>query len=508
MAMVLLSLGCSLVTYRLFLHPLSKYPGPWLAATTNWYAAFYAWRGDLHVQSRRWHEKYGDIVRFGPNALSFNTHTGMNAIYGTRANVQKAGGYASMSASRRTPNTITAVDKTLHGFKRRILTQVYSDQGLRAIEGRILANIYDFTNLLGAAKDEPRLESKGANEWGRTKNMASMCDWLAFDIISDLCYGEDFDMLHSPNLRWFPSVVRKIAQRSMMSLVQPKFFNHKIDRVFMASQYKAILAAGTWIRERAAARVRLGNDIEQKDVFYTMMNTTDPKTGLAFSQKDLWLESMLLLAAGSDTTSTAMSGTFFYLAHHPDALGRLIREVRTSFAHEEEICMGAQLHSCTFLQACINETMRLVPSVSNVPPRDVQAGGILVDDEFLPQGTTLGTSIYTIQRNPRYFTAPDEFRPERWIVDPETGVNEDDIKTAKQGFCPFSIGPRSCVGWKLAWTELNVSIARTLFRYDMRLAPEAICCHGKRDDCEYQFKGWMTSAVEGPWVQFRPGRAR
>lgn len=76
----------------------------------------------------------------------------------------------------------------------------------------------------------------------------------------------------------------------------------------MASQYKAILAAGTWIRERAEARARLGNDIEQKDMFYTMMNTTDPKTGLAFSQKDLWLESMLLLAAG----------TVFPSPPHPD----------------------------------------------------------------------------------------------------------------------------------------------------------------------------------------------
>ncbi|PLB46346.1 cytochrome P450 monooxygenase [Aspergillus steynii IBT 23096] len=492
-ASLLLYVG-ALIVYRLFLHPFAKYPGPRLAAISNWYTTFYAWRGDLHLQVRHWHEQYGDVMRFGPSSLSFNTHTGMGVIYGARANVHKAEGYASMSASRRTPNTITAVDKTVHGFKRRIMGQVFSDPGLRSVQERFLMNIRDFTALL-CHDDRPWSTGSGESEdgWGPTKDMGRICGWLAFDIISGLCYDEDFHMLHSPELRWFPSCI-----------VQPKVFDWKIDRVLLATQYREMLEAGSWIRQRAETRARLGNDIKQKDLFYTMMNATDPKTGQTFTQKDLWLESMLLLTAGSDTTSTAMSAVFFYLAHHPDVRARLTQEIRTAFSNEEEICMGPQLNGCEFLRACVNETMRLIPSVSGVPPRKVQTGGITVDGEYIPAGMTVGTSIYTIQRNPRYFWAADEFHPQRWIADVRAGTDEESVKTVWQAFCPFGIGPRSCVGWRLAWIELNVSVARAIFLYDMRLAPEAPCCGGQSTRCDYGFKGWMTSAVEGPLVQFRP----
>jgi hypothetical protein len=81
-------------------------------------------------------------------------------------------------------------------------------------------------------------------------------------------------------------------------MIQPKFINLKIDRIFLASQLKDILTAGTWIRERSELRARLGNDIQQKDLSYNMMNATDPKTGFKFTQKDLWLESIMLLTAG------------------------------------------------------------------------------------------------------------------------------------------------------------------------------------------------------------------
>lgn len=199
-----------------------------------------------------------------------------------------------------------------------------------------------------------------------------------------------------------------------------------------------------------------------------------------------------------------MSGTFFYLVHQPKLLARLQHEICTTFSNEEEIRMGPELNSCVLLQACINETMRLAPSVATTIPRTVLQGGLTVDGEFLPEGTVVGTTVYSIHRNPSYFTAPDEYRPDRWVANPEDGVDEESIETAKQAFIPFSYGPRSCVGWRLAWTELNVTIARTIFRYKMRLAPDARCCGGKRDDCEFKLKGWVTSAVEGPWVQFRP----
>jgi hypothetical protein len=68
----------------------------------------------------------------------------------------------------------------------------------------------------------------------------------------------------------------------------------------MRSKFQDIVNAGVRIGERSDARTRLGNDIEAKDLFYTMMNTADPKTGLHFTKKDLWVESMLLMTAGRD----------------------------------------------------------------------------------------------------------------------------------------------------------------------------------------------------------------
>jgi hypothetical protein len=47
------------ITYRLTLHPLAKYPGPFLAKITDIYLAYHAWKGDRHLEYYRSHEKYG-----------------------------------------------------------------------------------------------------------------------------------------------------------------------------------------------------------------------------------------------------------------------------------------------------------------------------------------------------------------------------------------------------------------------------------------------------------------
>ena len=101
-----------------------------------------------------------------------------------------------------------------------------------------------------------------------------------------------------------------------------------------------------------------------------------------------------------------MSAAFFFLSHHPASRQRVVEELQATFAHETEIGVGAKLDSCKYLAACIDEAMRLVPSVPNILPRYVQPGGTHVDGEFMPEGTILGCSQYSINRNPMYFPQP------------------------------------------------------------------------------------------------------
>ena len=210
-----------------------------------------------------------------------------------------------------------------------------------------------------------------------------------------------------------------------------------------------------------------------------------------------------------------MSAAIFHLVHNQEALSKLTEELRSCFNEEDDIRMGTQLNSCTFLRACITETLRLSPPFAGMPTRRVLPGGINVDGHHLPEGTVVGTPIYAIHHDRRYYPRPFKFEPERWL---ETGCNESserqrELKLAQVAFCPFSIGPRTCVAKNMAWVELSLIIARTIFRYDMRLPGDhlslnPVCCADRRGfverSPEYQLKAWIASGRGGPSVQFRP----
>jgi hypothetical protein len=252
------------------------------------------------------------------------------------------------------------------------------------------------------------------------------------------------------------------------------------------------------------------------------MNAKDSKSGRQFGIKDLWIESILLLVAGpchrfcfvhtcadrssgSDTTAAAMCATFFHLAHYPTILKQVIDEVKAVFRHADDIVIGAKLDSCRYLQACVDEAMRLDPSTPNPLPRCTQSGGAWVDGEPLPEGTILSCSQYAVHRNPAYFPEPNKFCPERWLCDVADGTGNDQTKQARRAFNPFGVGPRTCVGWKLALTEIHVVIAKTVFLHEIRVAPKAPCCHGSltSQGCEFKQKSYAVAVVNGPNLQFR-----
>ena len=125
----------ALITYRIYFHPLAKYPGPLFAKVTDLYSTYHALRGDRHLEFWRCHEKYGNIVRFGPNSLSFNSNTALKEIYGFKSNARKADFYKAFWASKDSASTHSSIDKATHARKRRVLSHAFSDAAIKYVVG-------------------------------------------------------------------------------------------------------------------------------------------------------------------------------------------------------------------------------------------------------------------------------------------------------------------------------------------------------------------------------------
>ena len=250
---------------------------------------------------------------------------------------------------------------------------------------------------------------------------------------------------------------------------------------------------------------------KRKDMFHYLFQAKDPETGgPAFSARDLLAEAHLLIIAGSDTTSTSLCGLFFYITHHPRVYEKLVNEIRSTFQSVHQISSGPQLTSCQYLRACIDEAMRMAPAGPCELSRTVLAGGSWIDGDFFPEGVTVGMAGFTDGRREETFGDPNLYRPDRWIVDEKSGVTAEEVAHIRSGFHPFSTGPGNCIGQNLAMLEIMITVARTLYRMDVRLVPECTLGEGKpelgwgrRDRNQYQLIDAYISVREGPVVQFK-----
>lgn len=207
---------------------------------------------------------------------------------------------------------------------------------------------------------------------------------------------------------------------------------------------------------------------------------------------------------GSDTSSTGLAGTMFYLSRNQHAYQKATREIRTTFPTSSEIRMGSKLNACSYLRACIDEAMRMSPPVGSALWREVCDGGQIIDSQYFPSGVDIGVGIYSIHHDARYFQEPFKYQPERWLVG-QVGSTKESVGRARGAFYPFSLGPRSCVGKGLANHELMLTLARILRDFEFSTADSKSFGVEKEGEGSEEFRLWdhVTSAKKGPLLQFR-----
>lgn len=151
-----------------------------------------------------------------------------------------------------------------------------------------------------------------------------------------------------------------------------------------------------------------------------------------------------------------------WLMRTPHAYKRLTEEIRTRFPSAVDMKF-LDLQECVYMNACIDEALRIFPPVPTGLTRTVPAGGDSVAGEFLPGGTTVSVHAWSAAHSPHNFSRPEEYIPERWLDEKYAGEN----KEASQA---FSLGPRGCIGKHLSYLELRLILANLLWHFDIRRA--------------------------------------
>ncbi|KAF4636423.1 hypothetical protein G7Y89_g1665 [Cudoniella acicularis] len=488
--------------YRVTWHPLAKYPGPWTAKFTDWYGAYHSARGQLHIKTWQGHQKWGSIVRQGPNKVVLNSVEGLQDVYHSK-NVQKSKGYLSMVPSPGVYNIHTAVDKSLHKHKRKVIGQGLSDQCMRAFEPTMLDKIDIFVKKLATASTDNQSEGN----WSIPVNMTQSCKHLGYDVMGEYGFGQSFEMQSKPDNHFLLDAVEATSHRSGVYGQYPGLAKYKLE--------KLLYPKSAWMRERYLSlmtdlvewRLKEARD-SKNDLFSFIIDAKDEETGRGFTHKELWSESRFLLVAGADTSSTALSAAFFYLSMNPVCYDKLASEVRNTFSSASEIRTGPKLASCHYLRACIDEALRMSPPAGGTLWREVCEGGVVVDDAYIPAGCDVGCSVYAVHHNEKYFPDSYKYKPERWIAE---DTPKEIIELARLAFNPFSLGPRGCAGKTMAYMELCNTLGRAIWYMDFRRAdgPLGLVGAGSSDDKngrnrvdEFQLQDHLTSSHDGPYIQF------
>jgi cytochrome P450 len=150
------------------------------------------------------------------------------------------------------------------------------------------------------------------------------------------------------------------------------------------------------------------------------------------------------LFAGHETTALALSYAGHLLAGAPDASDRLAAE---GDALDDEPTV-ADLPDLPYTEAVVKESMRRYPPLYTLfrePLEPVVLGG-----RHVPAGATLVLPQRIVHTDPRWWAAPDEFRPERWL--------DDETDRPEYAYFPFGGGPRHCIGARFAMLEAQLAL--------------------------------------------------
>ncbi|TDL25279.1 cytochrome P450 monooxygenase pc-bph [Rickenella mellea] len=460
-------------------------PGPFVAKFTEAWLGWVAAQGHRSEVVHKVHQKYGPFVRLAPNHVSISDPEALQIVYAHGNGALKSDFYDAFFNIRRT--LFTTRDRAEHTRKRKIVSHVFAPKSTREFEPHIRAHVGSLLRQWdrladGGAKGEQGSDGQGGWKGHNGRVWLDALPWynyLAFDIIGDLAFGSPFGMINAGRdyaavavtqsdalsgnekvtTTYIPAVqiLNDRGDFSASMGVLPPWVRPLVRKLpWYANGSKAVKnLAGLAV---AAVSKRLAEPSGRTDLLSKLQEGKDDD-GNPMGRDELTAEALTQLIAGSDTTSNSSCAITFHLAANPSVQAKLQQELDNALGTEDDpVAHYEDVKRLTYLEAVINEGLRMHSTSAMGLARIVPAGGLTVLGTHFPPGTVLSVPSFSIHRDKATWgDDADYYRPERWM--------ERDPALIQRAFNPFSFGPRACIGRNLAMMELSIIIASVLRRY-------------------------------------------
>lgn len=398
---VLTSYITLLVTYPLlqfiyynYFHPLAKIPGSplWCSSRLPFLWSFA--RGNLIKDLQRMHEKYGQVLRIAPDEVTFAHPDAWNDIMlpqpGRPPFLKHPVWWNPLPGMPR--SLISSLGGEEHTYFRKFFAPPFTSRALKSQE----PILHEYVDLLvdrlcevtTSTKEEDRSNGQEVDIW-------LWYNFFTFDVFSELAFGESFGCLERGTYHSWIVLIFDYA-KAMAALVAVRFFpvpgmDLLLTKLLPPSLVKAQQAHFQLIVDKVRRRLERGQSGRPDIMSYlgiedaNGVTSQDGETGLPLDIINATFSEFVI--AGSESTGVVLTGAINYLAHNTGKLEVLVKEIRDHFTTYDEISLDA-LRDLTYLNAVLNEALRLCPSVRLVTPRQVPKGGATVCGRWLPAGVS------------------------------------------------------------------------------------------------------------------------
>ncbi|KAF2799379.1 cytochrome P450 [Melanomma pulvis-pyrius CBS 109.77] len=441
--------------YNISLHPLNSYPGPIFARATPLPMVWHLLCRDQVDWLMKCHKTYGNVVRVAPGELSYITSEAWRDIYSQDS--LSAGRKWEGLYRRDNPQfqSMQGADDQTHIELRRIFNPAFAEKNLRDQEPM-------FKRIANQAIDRIKRCQKESPTEGI--DMTRFFLYVTCDIIGDFTLAQPFGMLESMQyLGWMSaqgdnlSATLFLSSSAYLTLLKP------LASLFVWVFRENFNAPLLFATEQVKMRMKREAPGQGSDIWAWTFR--ENKFDRKLTPREMYTNAMLFFLAGTETSAASLTSLLWYLHINPTVSSTLTHEIRNAFTSLDEITLQ-RCSELPYMQACIEEVLRLDGPVKIGLPRVTPPKGMVIDGNFVPGETVVYVAMHSANLSARNFQHPEKFIPERWMSDDYAS----DKKGARQ---PFSLGARNCLGKSFAYHEMRLLIATLLFSFDIKVRKES-----------------------------------